>query len=1734
MKLHLPKFLRKALLTCILAAAGLPACMSGAAGLGVAICMFAAPVSAAEGAAVATYTITTSNDVDLSFSGGSLNWNTDAENKVFSANGAAAAFRMHDNVTFDGVSLVTLEEDIQVTRMSVVNDTYVQVSTAGHGFAASEVSIDGTLKYQLDGSAVSVGELAGSGAIEIGNTSSQSGNFTVSGDCAGFSGSITARGDMAVHLSDNLLTNSLATIIIDSGAVLESDLGFFALLEMDNIQTKGSGVINLQQLEGAYLQKNVEINNNYEVHSDNFFLNGYWSDNRWNTFFRVDEGKSFSVVNHFAVESCVDLQISGGTVQSGTLHLGHWSGNFGDFWGKLTMTGGKLTTGTISLKLNHSNSINISGGTLEFTNEKAVDRESNTVTTIRIVGADNQNRVNFLATQCDWSLDGAGLNNKPVIGNVTIDAGNTHGITLRNVTLTGSIVNDAELTLDSGISVAANTTTTLSGDGQLSVHRTIANAGTFNLLVSQVSLDRSNLGYLQSGIKGATVRYSYDGTTYNTDGSENGFRFQTDGRYYLVAGGQYTVTQGSQVQLGDEAYELFCDGTGIGFIYPENTRSVEYFVNSGNVVIGAAARELAETYEINGGTMVVNTGSIAGERIHFNTDAAALNIGGASHVTGTLTTTRGTTTVAGGEVDALTSTGGQVHVTGGHIGSLLFSGGSATLSGGSSGSLMVGAATVEVTGMHTTGRVRMSELGASTVVIKDGGNLTLTGTNNEHSTNRSFMLAHWPYASTLRQEGGLLNSPGATMFISWDGTGTYEAMGGVANLAGISFWGNGSNIRGKFYLGEADGGTARVNIGANGISDISGSVQILLGNGTLGATADWRMHHNPSFTVSPVQLISTGQGTIFDTSDANYPTIGRTITVDVPFTGTGKLVKQGVGTLILNRASTHSGGTVIEAGELVAGNETALGSGKVSLTAGSLKLNTGLTIGELEYSGGALNLNGNTLNITGELAANRQLSLNCGILNIQNDAIYSGQGIIALEGSSATLRLQNAGLSHAGYDLVFNAGTTLELAGSNTIAGNVNLMKGSTLLLSGSEKHEIIGTAESSFQSSCGIMVTSELGIQGYGKVSFSGAETDRKGAAIFGDYGSSITLSDNDQVEFTGNSSLAQSAYGGAIYGEKILINRNDTVGFSRNSATAGAAIHGATVEFCDNGEVKFVGNVSSDGGIADVRVGGNDVGTITFTNNGSVIFQENTARIGVIVGQAVEMSLNGNTSVEFSDNQGNAIFGVNCNISLNDNDSVKFCRNAAQVIDPYHSSGAIYWTTAGLILEEYNNTVTLNNNKEVVFNGNRAQYGAAICGSEPCVMTLDGNGSVSFVNNEAIFQGGAIDAFRAQVILCNNESLEFRGNRASGSSESRGGAISIDSGTLRIQNNNSVEFYQNAEVVDGVYRLRSIYADKSSSTTTLSAAEGKSILFRDSIYISSGATFNLNDVYTDTEGNRVEQKGDIIFTGATTENDLYIVKGNVDGTDEEIRLSRTSEIHTMTNLYGGRLRVEDGAVYQGQGITVHEGSEATVRVKDAELNHAGYEMSFNAGTSLEVAGESTIRGNVALKEGSLFKLEQAAVLSLHETAEADAAILTVNGTAFLSGASTLNASLTLADGATLDMDNPDAGAVTLNGALTFGGQVTMGENLLAILLEMSAWGESVTLFTGIESLVLPVMASSKASNHVWVGDVFSNLVGYEQYYFNYVPDVGSLMVVHVPEPTTTTLGLLTLAGLTLRRRRK
>ena len=578
-----------------------------------------------------------------------------------------------------------------------------------------------------------------------------------------------------------------------------------------------------------------------------------------------------------------------------------------------------------------------------------------------------------------------------------------------------------------------------------------------------------------------------------------------------------------------------------------------------------------------------------------------------------------------------------------------------------------------------------------------------------------------------------------------------------------------------------------------------------------------------------------------------------------------------------------------------------------------------------------------------------------GRLRVEDGAIYLGCGITAHEGSAATVRVKDASLIHNGYNLTFNSGTTLELVGNNTITGNVQMLDGSVLSFDASETN---GTSYIYGGLTIGGALTianvdswsGENALLMYVTGAVSGWDanniTIQSNNYIFDDFtwvGNALVLNYNaDSFELVPNPNPYYKGYlvvrerqvGDICYQSYNSVCFRDNTASSTDNSAFGGAIYGVDITLSNNGSVEFIGNTASGsspgGGAISGPYGRN---TITMSNNGSVIFNGNTA------------------SASLSD----ADIAAGYDIS-------QVCGGAI-----YHHGGSI----------------TLSNNGSVVFEGNTASttapsaqgFGGAIAGME-CGITLSDNGSVIFEGNALLSSGSQrADAYGGAIcgtwwiVLSNNGRVTFGGNVASGSSIVHGGAIFAESGNLSIQNNDSVEFYQNAEVVNGSYRLRSIYASAYHDEVSLSAAEGKSITFRDSIYIGSGSTFKLNEAY---EG--MPQQGDIIFTGATTVDDLYAVKGNVAGTEEEIILSRTTEVNVMTNLYGGRLRVEDGAIYMGQGITAHAGSDSTVLVKDATLSHSGYDLTFNAGTTLELAGANSISGNVQMLEGSTLRFDYGA----------------------------------------------------------------------------------------------------------------------------------------------------------------
>lgn len=366
---------------------------------------------------------------------------------------------------------------------------------------------------------------------------------------------------------------------------------------------------------------------------------------------------------------------------------------------------------------------------------------------------------------------------------------------------------------------------------------------------------------------------------------------------------------------------------------------------------------------------------------------------------------------------------------------------------------------------------------------------------------------------------------------------------------------------------------------------------------------------------------------------------------------------------------------------------------------------------------------------------------------------------------------------------------------------------------------------------------------------------------------------------------------------------------------------------------------------------------------------------------------------------------------------------------------------------------------------------------------------------------------------------------------------------GDLHIRNNGSVEFSGNVEMYRSSYRLRSIYA-YSGRVVALSAAEGKNITFRDSIYVCEGATVSLNENYNGTD-----QKGDILFTGATTEADLRIAKGSA-GTASEITNSRTSEIHGATTLHAGSLRVEDKAVLKlNGGLTVAEGGNASVEVKAAELSVGSHALSMVSSSSLALAdGAKLTATELTITTGATLAVlgavstepltEQVAALTLsEETVAGFDATRAVN----TGSVSVLEGDLTLESGSLLSMDDA---YLELTGDLFF--DVAEGEEKIALDIAPGIITESnnqVVLFNvgGVVTFGYDALTTTADDGLVYIvkaSDYFTGNRVKESTKLVYDSSTGMVYLENaaasVPEPTTATLSLLALAALVARRRRK
>ena len=532
----------------------------------------------------------------------------------------------------------------------------------------------------------------------------------------------------------------------------------------------------------------------------------------------------------------------------------------------------------------------------------------------------------------------------------------------------------------------------------------------------------------------------------------------------------------------------------------------------------------------------------------------------------------------------------------------------------------------------------------------------------------------------------------------------------------------------------------------------------------------------------------------------------------------------------------------------------------------------------------------------------------------------------------------------------------------------------------------------------------------------------------------------------------------------QNIHFNSNGTNKHSASGCKSyGGAIYVAgSARINNNHEVLFDGNFNKHSSDSESR-GGEDSNSAYIYGGAVYIASEgvmecNNNRKIQLINNAITISFADYYSSSPTKNYvyGGAIAaGDSATLCISKNDTVDISSNKTLATYYSVSGGILYdssWSYGGAIyvgsgtknLIQDNVDVSIKNNSSTAnpYHGNAYAYGGALYIGSKSSLTISGNSSAAFSDNYAratyvrdVLHGARSYSYGGALYISESSSVEIKENSdvefannyvySSAYDVARGGAIYAAKGTsIAIENNERCIFRGNAQVhTDSEFvfenSLNSIYSI--GNEITLKVGEGQEILFYDPIYAKADTgllTISYNAKHTNSESDSICPSGDIVFSALYAQEDLAKHKPNYE--QSELSASKRTEIYAITHLYGGRLRVEDGAMYMGNGIIAEINSAATVLVKNATLSHSGYDLSFNAGTTLDLGGVNSITAKTLdMKDGSIMSF------TLGKDNLTTAAV-TLTGTFKQGGALTIS----LADDGTMERENKYALLTIASGA--------------------------------------------------------------------------------------------------------
>lgn len=989
-------------------------------------------------------------------------------------------------------------------------------------------------------------------------------------------------------------------------------------------------------------------------------------------------------------------------------------------------------------------------------------------------------------------------------------------------------------------------------------------------------------------------------------------------------------------------------------------------------------------------------------------------------------------------------------------------------------------------------------------------------------------------------------------------TGAAKNSGNAATAAGLynlTLTGSGVYTHAGSIAGDASNGL-NITMNGSGSQTFSGSSVVVHDvaalKGSLLFTSNPTLHGN----------ISIAQGAALQLGDSISLNEGETLSVLVGESGKsaalksalvlngGQLIFDASGintdttTLLLEKGISFAEGVTTHNIELI--NTSTLEMGKTyQLSSGDWSSQT-VETSLPAYLEGAFNASDTGLSFT--------LSLNDGYSLWDGSAVDAQQNttyvFIDPQGSHNLELSENLSIGN----LLLPDSVDYNISGSSLTANNLNVGHASL--------HIQNTTTASSYSADEGEIIIEESGTLNLtttrsGKVELQNLSgTGTLGIQFSGDYGNTLAVDADfkgDTYVKQGNFTINGSTYGNTLRlagGVNFQLNGGSTVTLEKDLVLEGTSqIHqNSNATLTINGSVTGDGTYDRRGGGSLTINGTVDLGAFTQAASGVSTTLNAATNLG-----SLTVSSGGSLTIAGSTTTGNSIgntsiSGRNTTVTIG-GDNSQHLKGDISVT----SGGKLAFSGSGADILDYNagknivvdgGTIDFGTTRQTIQGWNiTLKNGATLSGSGASYTGSSYTAAMDFNHNATINVESGANTISANMRLRNGNARTLGFNVAEGASVNVSGRMHADSASAlgTLQKKGAGDMTISSQVALGTIHpqagnLTLSYTGAQNVVGDLDASQGNTC---------RGVLNLAKDVELKVTGNIWGCSGSAL---ALAEGSTLISTRN--GVILSTREGAT-ESRLVCNATDGQYSVDNSDFELSNGHLKYDSStNATLRnqlTNSSVENYKGKKLTVDNSANTLTGVHATV-GEIAvlnLSSVDLQNLEAAAGLTVsfytgsEETASAEANV-TVHGSANFGAGAHLNANLTLATGATLQVAE---GGLSMGSdvALTAGGQ--LGDELLGRVQTLNI-GDSTTLFTSVDRLILNDGSHSytylpgelSAKDNMLASTYFTNLTSndYVLTFNGSGEGNGTLAITMVPEPASATLSLLALAALAMRRRRK